>query len=60
MQCPACHVDLNETARRCPLCGGPAQGHAPAIPGVAYQDYPRGRGRVKMSLGEKWKARLHM
>ena len=40
MRCPACRVDLNENACRCPLCGGPAEDAPPLIPGVAYQDYP--------------------
>ena len=46
MRCPACQVDLNENAARCPLCASPAQDAPPRIPGVSFQEYPaykRGR-----------------
>jgi len=40
MRCPACQVDLNETASLCPLCGGRAADIPPLIERIAYQDYP--------------------
>jgi len=45
MRCPACRVDLNETAHVCPLCGGAALDIPPAIAGVVTQDYPEYRPR---------------
>ena len=47
MRCPACQVDLNENARRCPLCGGAAEDVPPLIEGVEYQDYPAHTKRPK-------------
>jgi len=55
MRCPACRVDLNENACRCPLCAGPAEATPPLIPGVAYQDYPPyGRGRSRRGPLSPW------
>jgi len=58
MRCPACRVDLNGNAARCPLCGGPAQDAPPLIEGVPYQDYPRYE-RGSLSFWERLKAWFH-
>ena len=40
MRCPACLVDLNETAVRCPLCGGATENTPPVLGSIPYQPYP--------------------
>ena len=74
MRCISCNVDLNETAARCPLCGGGAQNASPLIQGVAFQDYPAYKNRThirgnrgghvfardSMSFREELRARFHL